>query len=186
MADRKDKKAPGSGRRVASKEKYPRYVAIGRVVAPWGVKGEVKVDILTDSPERFALLEKVYLGDKARPFALKGFRFHKGQVILKLEGCETRNDAEALRGMLVQIPLEETLPLEEGEYYEFEIIGLEVWTKEGDFLGEVKEIIYTGANDVYVVRGPKGEVLIPAIEEVILDVDLDRGRMTVELMEGLL
>ena len=179
-------KAARSGRRVVFKERYPRFISIGRVIAPWGDKGEVKVKILTDFPERFTLLKEVYIGKTARPFQVKGFRLHKGFGILHLEGLHTRSDAEALRGKDIQIPLEEAMPLEEGEYYEFEIIGLEVWTKEGEYLGRVKEIIYTGANDVYVVEGPKGEVLLPAIEDVVLRVDLDEGRITVQLMEGLL
>ncbi|HDN79898.1 MAG: 16S rRNA processing protein RimM [Chloroflexi bacterium] len=180
------KKSPRSGRRVVFTENYPKYISIGRVVAPWGDRGEVKVKVLTDFPERFALLEKVYIGKTARPFQVKGFRFHKGFAILQLEGFHTRSQAEALRGQFIQIPIEEVMPLEEGEYYEFEIIGLEVRTEEGKFLGKVKEIIYTGANDVYVVEGPEGEVLIPAIEDVILDINLAEGRMTVRLMEGLL
>ncbi len=181
-----DKTAPRSGRRVIPKGSYPKYISVGRVVAPWGDKGEVKVKILTDFPERFALLQKVYIGRTARPFTVKGFRLHKGFAILNLEECRTRSDAEALRGQFIQIPIEEAMPLEEGEFYEFEIIGLEVWSDEGEYLGKVREIIYTGANDVYVLDGPLGEVLIPAIEDVILEVDLEKGRMTVKPPEGLL
>jgi len=86
---------------------------------------------------------------------------------------------------LVQIPVEEAAPLEEGEYYLYQIVGLATWTVEGEYLGRVREVLTTGANDVYVVRGPKGEVLLPAIEEVIREVDLEAGRMIVSLMEGL-
>jgi 16S rRNA processing protein RimM len=87
---------------------------------------------------------------------------------------------------LVQIPIEEAMPLGEDEYYVYQIVGLDVWTAEGEYLGRISEVLFTGANDVYVVQGEKGEILIPAIEDVVLEVDLDGGRLTVELMEGLI
>ncbi len=183
---RKKSRSPHPGRRVTFREGYPRFVAIGKILEPWGDKGEIKVEILTDFPERFASLEKVYLGQTARPLRVERARLFKGYAILKLEGCESRATASALKGQLLQIPIEELMPLAEGEYYEFEIIGLEVWTDDGLHLGRVKEIIYTGANDVYVVEGPKGEVLIPALDDVILRIDLEAGRMLVKLPEGLL
>ncbi len=182
----KKARTPHPGRRVSFKEGYPKFVAIGKILEPWGDRGELKVEILTDFPERFASLERVYIGQTARPLRVEGARLFKGHAILKLEGCESRAEASALRGQLLQIPLEELMPLAEGEYYEFEIIGLEVWTEEGDLLGRVKEIIYTGANDVYVVEGPRGEVLIPALDDVVLKIDLEAGKMVVRLPEGLL
>jgi 16S rRNA processing protein RimM len=151
----------------------------------------LKVAILTDDPHRFGLLGRVYVGQEdespvAR--AIEGFRLHKGRALLRLEGCRDRNAAEALRGYLVQIPSEEALPLEEGEYYEHQILGLEVWTASGEHLGELVEIIYTGANDVYVVQPADAtgkDILVPALENVVLDVDPDAGRLVVELPEGL-
>ena len=116
-------------------------------------------------------------------------RLHKGQALLRLEGCHDRTAAEALRGYLVQIPSEEALPLEEGEYYEHQILGLAVWTASGEYLGELVEIIYTGANDVYVVQPADAngkDILLPALEDVVLDIDADAGRLVVELPEGLL
>jgi len=164
----------------------PRYLAIGRVARPWGTQGELKVEIMTDFPDRFALLRKVYLGPKAVPFALEGFRLHKGSALLKLEGCHDRAAVEKLRGQLVQIPIEEAMPLEEDEYYEHQIVGLAVWTVGGEYLGTVDEIIFTGSNDVYVVRGEGREILIPAIENVVLEINLAKGRLIVEMMEGLI
>ncbi|MBC8264225.1 MAG: 16S rRNA processing protein RimM [Anaerolineales bacterium] len=164
----------------------PRYLVIGRVAKPWGMWGEVKVEVMTDFPDRFSLLRKVYLGPEAVPFALKGFRLHKGAALLKLEGCHDRTTVEKLRGQLVQIPIEEAIPLEQDEYYEHQIVGLAVWTAGGEYLGKVDEVISTGANDVYLVRGEGREVLIPAIEDVVLEINLAQGRMVVELMEGLI
>jgi 16S rRNA processing protein RimM len=183
---RKKLKSPRPGRKVQFKEGYPKFVAIGKILEPWGDKGEVKVEILTDFPERFNSLERVYIGQTARPLRVEKSRVLEDYAVLKLEGYDNRTAASALRGQLLQIPLEELMPLAEGEYYEFEIIGLEVWTEDGLYLGRVKEVIYTGANDVYVADGPKGEVLIPALEDVVLKIDLGEGKMLVRLPEGLL
>jgi 16S rRNA processing protein RimM len=161
-------------------------LAIGRIVRPWGVRGEVKVEILTDWPERFALLEYVYLGEEAVPYRLERFRLHQGYALLKLAGCDDRNAAESLRGQVVQVPREKAILLDEGEYYVYQIEGLEVWTDEGEFLGRVVEVLFTGSNEVYVVRGLRGEVLIPAIADVVLEVDLEGGRLVVRLVDGLI
>ena len=173
---------PGS----ANSKTEPRYLVIGRVVRPWGIRGEVKVEIISDSPECFSLLRRVYLGPQAVPFIVEGVRFQQAAAILKLKGCRDRTGAEKLRGQLVQIPIGEAMPLEEDEYYEHQIIGLDVWTAQGEHLGTVEEIIFTGSNDVYVVRGRGREILIPAIEDVVLEINLAQGRMVVELMEGLI
>ncbi|MCS7287378.1 MAG: ribosome maturation factor RimM [Anaerolineae bacterium] len=182
----KKSKHPHPGRKVKFKEGYPKFVAIGKILEPWGDRGEVKVEILTDFPERFYLLERVYLGQTARPLRVKKVKIFKSHAVLQLEGCESRAEASALKGQILTVPLEELMPLAEGEYYEFEIIGLEVWTEEGLYLGRVKEIIYTGANDVYVVGGHEREVLIPALDDVIIRIDLEEGKMVVKLPEGLL
>lgn len=164
----------------------PRYLVVGRIVAPWGVRGEVKVALETDFPERFKRLTRVYLGEKTTCFVLEGSRLHKRYVLLKLEGCDDRKAAEKLRGQFVQIPIEEAMPLGEDEYYVYQIVGLDVWTIAGEHLGKVSQVLFTGANDVYVVQEEKGEILIPAIEDVVLEVDLASGRLIVELMEGLI
>lgn len=169
------------------KRAQPQYLAIAQIVAPHGIRGEVRAIILTDFPERFALLKTVYLGEEARPVCLEGYRMHRGQVLLKLAGYNTRAEAEGLREVLVQVPASEAMPLPEGTYYMHEILGLEAWTEAGEFLGEVVEILETGANDVYVLQGgPLGEILVPALESVVREVDLEAGRMLVRLPPGLL
>jgi 16S rRNA processing protein RimM len=164
-------------------------LAVGQVVGVHGVRGELKVEILTDDPDRLGRLRRVYVGrgdEEPQPVRLAGCRLHQGRALIKLAGCDDRDAAVALRGSFLQIPLAEANPLGEGEYYEHQILGLAVWTAAGEPLGEVVEILHTGANDVYVVRGPgHKEILIPAIANVVRQVDLEAGRLIVELLEGL-
>ena len=169
----------------------PRYLLVGRVLRPHGVRGELRVQIITDYPERLAQHNCFYLArpdfpQEVRRYPVEGLRVHKKVLLLKLDGCDDRNVADELRGMLVQIPIEEAVPLEEGEYYLFQLIGVQVETESGEWLGRVVEVIETGANDVYVVRGPRGEVLLPAVDEVVLGLDLESKRMVVHLLPGLL
>lgn len=180
----------GSGQKVGAPE--PHYLAVGQVVGVHGLRGELKVEILTDDPHRFRRLRRVFVGredEEPVPRRLQGYRLHQGRALLKLEGCDDRAAAEALRGMLIQVPFKEALPLQEGEYYEHQIVGLSVWTTAGEHLGSVAEILYTGANDVYVVHSTapdRREILLPAIVQVVRQVDLDAGRLIVELPDGLL
>ena len=163
----------------------PRYLAAGRVVRPFGLRGELKVELFTDYPEQLIRLRTVYLGPQAEPWKVEGVRLHKGAALFKLVGCDDRTAAEALRGLLVQIVVEDAAPLKEGEYYAYQIVGMTVVEENGTLLGKVTEIISTGANDVYLVAGPEGELLLPAIESVILEIDLEADRMVVHLLEGL-
>ena len=179
----------GSGARGRAPE--PHFLIVGKIKGAHGLRGELKVEILTEDPHRFGLLDRVFLGlEEEEPVAwiLEGYRLHKGQALLKVQGCQDRSSAQALLGQLVQVPLEEAIPLEADEYYEYQILGLEVWTVDGEFLGRVVDIIDTGASDVYVVAGPapaRREILLPAIEEVVIEIDLEAGRLLVELLEGL-
>jgi 16S rRNA processing protein RimM len=161
-------------------------MSIATVLRPHGVRGELKVRLETDFPERFALLDRVYLGPEYLPFELQSFRNSPKYGLLKLKGLDNRTAAEALRGMDVQIPIAEAMPLGPNEYYEHEIVGLEVWTDEGHKLGVIEEVLLTGSNAVYVTIGADGEVLVPSLPDVVLEVDLQEGRMTVRLPPGLL
>jgi len=163
----------------------PSHLVVARILAPWGVRGEAKATILTDFPDRFALLETVYLGEELEPMQLEGCRLHSRFIVLKFQGLDRREAVERLRGKLVQIRAEEAIPLEEGTYYLHQIIGLEVWTIEGEYLGIVDDVLFTGSNEVYVVKNKKDEILIPAIAQVVQEVDLDAGRLTVRLLDGL-
>ncbi|GAB4530593.1 MAG: ribosome maturation factor RimM [Anaerolineae bacterium] len=165
----------------------PRFLAIGRIIRPHGLRGEVAVEVWTDFPERFDSIQVVYLGDsqQADLWQVAACRWHKDRVLLTLRGCEDRASAESLRGLLVQIPIEEAMSLPEDEYYPHQLVGLDVVTVEGEDLGRISEVIFTNANEVYVVVGPRGQLLLPAIADVIEQIDLDNGRMTVRLMDGL-
>jgi len=166
------------------------------VLRPHGLRGEVRVEIHTDAPERFALYKRLYLAPvaldgnalmsgKPVPRALQGHRFHQGKVLLKLEGVDDRNQAEMLRDQWVWVSIEDAIPLEEGEVYLHDMLRLHVVSSEGEPLGEVTEIIETGANYVYVVHGARGEILVPDIPEVVLDVDTEARQMTIHLIDGL-
>lgn len=158
---------------------------MGRVVAAHGIRGEVRVVLLTDFPDRFRRTRRIYVGDEERPRDLEGARLHNGQALLKIAGVDCRSDAELLRDRILFVPEKEAVRLPEGSYFLQQILGLEVRTGDGAVLGKVTEILRTGSNDVYVVRGPEGEVLLPAIRQVVREVDLTAGVMTVELLEGL-
>jgi len=164
-----------------------RYLAIGRVAGAFGVRGEVKVEVHTDFPERFHQLKRVYLGegDEPRPVVVLGARQHKRHFLLRLEGCSDRTAAEKLRGRWLYIPVEEAMPLEEDEYYVHEVLGLRVETVADEFLGYVQEVIFTGANEVFVVRKGDEELLIPVLDDVVLEIDRPRERILVALPPGL-
>jgi 16S rRNA processing protein RimM len=153
-------------------------VAVGRIAAPWGVRGDLKVQPLTDFPERFQRGAALWVRD--RRHEVQRSRWSRGLVYLALSGIDSRNAAEELRDALLEVPEGELTLLPEGQYYRFQVIGLEVCTPEGRSLGRVAEILPTGSNDVYVVRGGPRELLIPAIEDVVREVDLKGGRLVVE------
>ena len=174
-----------------SKPTAPGYLAIGRISAPHGIRGEVKVEVLTDFPERFKSGAHVYLGAgsedlETRPVKIIAARPHKGGYLIRLDVVPDRNAAELMRDRYLLIPEAEAMPLGDHENYLHDLIGLRVQTTDGQQLGELKEVLFTKANDVYVVHGPDGEVLLPAIRDVVLQVDLPARRMIVALPEGLL
>lgn len=164
----------------------PEFLEIGRVLRPWGVRGEVKIAVLTSHTEEVKRARRVYLGEEARPFDVQRVRSQRGTMLLKLAGCDSPEQADMLRGLPVSIALRDASPLRPSQYYHHQIIGLRVVTPDGDNLGQIVEILETGANDVYVARGPRGEILLPARAEVVKHVDLEAGQMVVSLLPGLL
>jgi 16S rRNA processing protein RimM len=162
----------------------PDLTQIGRILRPHGVRGEMVVEVEAAGDE-LAEAGTVYLGQPPIAHRLDGLRRHRGRLLIHLAGCDDREAAEAYRDLPLAIERAELPRLPAGTYYWSQIIGLTVVTDAGETLGQVAEIIETGANDVYVVRGAAGEVLIPAAPGVVLTVDLAAGRMTVHLLEGL-
>ena len=161
------------------------FLAIGRVLRPHGVRGELLLETLTDFPEQLEEVETVYLGEAAEPHPLRGVRRHRDQFLIHLADCPDRDAAEAFRGQLVQIRAEPVAPPPPGRYYQYQLIGLSVITDEGEPLGEIVDVLETGSNDVYVVQGPSGELLLPALRSVIQRIDLESRRMIVHLIPGL-
>lgn len=170
----------------------PAYLVLGEILRPHGVRGELRVRLMTEYPERIAKLKTVYLADspdaaKPTPYAVKGMRMNGDYGLLRLGGIEERNAADRLRGLIVLVDMEHAVPLEEGEFYLYQLIGLSVQTVEGEALGRLEEVLETGANDVYIIDSPRyGEILIPATDETIIKTDVAAGIMTVKLPEGLL
>ncbi len=165
----------------------PRYLAVGRVQRPHGVRGELRLEVLTGYPERLADLDAVYVGQEYRRYGVTGCRLHQNLALVTLTGVDDRDSADRLRGQLVYVAIEDAVPLDEHEVYEFQVEGLQVVTEEGIVLGDIAEVLaVAGANDVLVVRGPRGETLIPVIDDVITDVDMEAGRLVIHVLPGLL
>lgn len=162
------------------------HIAVGKVLRPHGVRGDLLVDPYSETIRSLEEDSEVFIGSPDASWRVSSIRAHRQQMILHLEGCDDREAAEAFRGSELIIPMDEAEPLPEGVYYRWQILGLAVADEDGAELGEVTDIIETGANDVYVVQGadPR-ELLLPAIESVILKVDLDAGRLLVRLPDGL-
>lgn len=167
------------------------WVVIGEITRPHGVRGDVKVMVHTDYPHRFESLDEVYLQVEGVQPELRSFTLlsrHGDQLICRIGGIESREAAGTLRGALLVVPRDEAVELPLGEFYIFELIGLQVYTEDGKHLGQLKDVLRPGANDVYVVESKTSgnEILLPAIAEVILNVDLKQGNMVVRLLPGLL
>ena len=165
------------------------YFAIGFIVNVHGLSGEVRVTPTTDDPSRFKLLDQVEVFFKSGSvkYPLQSARMHKTVIILKLKGVEDRDAAKLLIGGVIKITRSKALPLEEGEYYQKDLLGMVVVTEQGEELGCLSQIIETGSNDVYVITPRSGnkDILIPAIKDCILSVSVDEKKMTVHLMKGL-
>lgn len=162
---------------------------VGVISSTHGIRGEVKVFPTTDDPARFKSLKKVILEAKRETLELtvERVKFFKQFVIVKFKGIDDINDVEKYKGAELWVTREDAVPLEEGEYFIADLIGLTVMTDEGEKLGTLKDVLQTGANDVYEVTMSGGKtVLLPVIDECVLDVDLEKGEVLVHVMDGLL
>ncbi len=154
------------------------------MLGAFGVRGDVRVRLETDVLANLEAGRRVYVGPNRDPIEVEAF--HPGiKPRLKLRGVRTREEARDMRGAEISIPLAEAAPLPEGSYYGVELIGVRVVANTGEAIGTVREVMVTGSNDVYLVRGAAGEVLVPAIPDVVQDFDPERRVLTIELIEGL-
>ena len=160
------------------------FITIGKILAPWGIKGKLRVKVITDFPQRLAASSQVYIN--RQPMAIDSAQWRNGYAIIKLNNLDSIEAAQRLHGQPVEIHRGQLKSLPEGQYYHFQLIGLEVWTTQGELLGNITEILTAESNDNYVVSGDNGEILIPAIEDVVKSIDLDGGRVLIELIDGLL
>lgn len=166
-----------------------QMLKVGVVTSTHGVRGEVKVFPTTDDSARFKKLKKVLLdtGNELLPLEIQGVKFFKQFVILKFKGLDDINKVERYKRCPLLVRREDAVPLSEDEYFIADMLGMEVLTEDGEVFGTLKDVMETGANDVYVVDSPAyGEVLLPAIKECILDVDIKARKMKIHLMEGLI
>jgi 16S rRNA processing protein RimM len=164
-------------------------ITIGKAVKPFGLKGEMKIEPMTDFPERFKDLRRVSLVSptgKELAAEVKSVRYAGGKPYLLFSGFDSPEKAKTLNGWFVKVPREEAMPLPEGRYYQFELIGMEIFSEAGDKLGVLTDIFETGSNDVYVMKRGREEVYIPATREVIKKIDTAAKRMVIHLLSGLM
>ena len=162
----------------------PGHIVVGQVLQDHGVLGQIRVRVLSDVPERFDPGQTVHIGPNAFRISSSVPSGHD-HALLQLNGVTTRDAAQPLVGQPVTVPETEAPTLEEGEYFHFQLLGLRVLTEESEEIGQITEILETGSNDVYVVSGTGGEVLVPALVDVVREVRLDEGLMIVDLPDGL-
>lgn len=165
-----------------------QFLQVGVISSTHGIRGEVKVFPTTDDAARFKKLKKVLLdtGGEQLELEIQSVKFFKQFVIVKFKGIDNINDIERYKGKSLYVQREDAVPLEKDEYYIGDLIGMEVYTEDGIF-GVLKDVMETGANEVYVIESEEyGEVLVPAIRQCILDVDVEEKKMKIHLMEGLI
>ena len=165
-----------------------QLLQVGVISSTHGVRGEVKVFPTTDDVKRFKKLKKVILdtGKEQLPLEIEGVKFFKQFVILKFRGIDNINDIEKYKGKRLLVDREHAVKLKKDEYFIADMIGMDVFTEEGELFGALKDVMETGANDVYIIEMSDGkEVLVPAIKQCILDVDIENRKMVIHLLEGL-
>lgn len=166
-----------------------QQLKVGVISSTHGIRGEVKVFPTTDDASRYKKLKHVFIdtGKEQIPMEITQVKFSKQFVIVKFKGIDTINEAEQYKSMSLLINREDAVPLGQDEYYIADMIGMQVYTEDGELFGELTDIMKTGANDVYVIQTKEqGEVLVPAIRQCVHSVDVAGNRMEIRLMEGLI
>ena len=174
---------PARSRKTESKrvpEPPDGHVVVGQITGSWGLRGDVKVQPQSDFPGRFSEGSVLYINGTRD--SIEASRLYRGGYVIRLFGVTDRTKADSMQGLLLTVQEDEIPTLPENTFYHFQLIDMKVFSDEGEALGTIVEILDTSANDVYVVRGDEGpDLLIPAIRETVLDVDVEAGRMTVHL-----
>ena len=164
------------------------YFEVGQIVNTFGVKGFVKVNPFTDDITRFDELKKVYICKKneMNEVEIEEVKYHKNMVLLKLKGIDDMNEAEKLKGLYLKIHRKDAIPLPEGTYFIADLIGLKVYTDDGNLLGKVDDIYNNGSTDIYVVKDELGkQILLPGTKEVLKEINLEQEKIVVHLLKGL-
>lgn len=165
-------------------------IKIGKITAPVGLKGEVRIVSFSDDPDRFEMLDHVFVSEKSklREAAIENVRYKGAQIILKLEGIDDRNASEAARGCELFMDEADLPELEEGQFYVRDMVGAKIVTEDGELIGTFKDLLTNTAQDVYVVRrgSQERDLLIPGVPEFIRNVDTENKKITVRLPDGLL
>ena len=165
----------------------PVFVIIGKFRRPHGIKGEIRMTVLTDFPDLIVPGQTIYAGETYHPYTIEQIRWHGADMLVSLKELPDRTAVEIFRNIMVYMKGDDTPELPEGEYYIHQLIGLHVITDQDQKLGIIKEIIVTGANDVYLVdTGAGKDILLPAIDDVVLDINHDEGFVRVHIIPGLL
>lgn len=165
-----------------------KLLQVGVITSTHGIRGEVKVFPTTDDPKRFKKLKQVILdtGKEKRDLEVESVKFFKQFVILKFKGIDNINEVERYKRCPLLVTRDHAVPLQEDEYFIADMIGMQVVTEDGAVFGTLKDVIKTGANDVYIIESSEhGEVLVPAIKECILDINIEEQKMQIHLMDGL-
>ena len=166
-----------------------QFLEIGQIVNTFGIKGMVKVKPFTDDITRFDRLEKVYVESKKNKkiYEIEEVKYHKDMVLIKFKGIDKLEEAELLRNYYLKVDRKDEPELEEGVYYIVDLLGLEVYSDEGDLLGKVDDIYNNGSTDIYVVKDELGkQILLPGISDVIKEVNLEDGKIVVHILKGLI
>lgn len=165
----------------------PEFLVVGKLGKPHGVRGEIVMDVYTDFPERLQQGVTVFIGAEFLPLQVSKCRPHPRGLLMNFEGYPTREEVAELRNQLIYVRTADRPPLDAGEYYHHELLGLQIIDEKDRILGTVERILETGANDVYVVKDENGaELLIPAIQSVILRIDLKSNQILIRPLPGLL
>lgn len=164
---------------------------IGQITNTQGINGEVRVFPLTNDPNRFKKLDWVYLSnqnsEELTKYQIEGVRLHNNYVIVKFTDIKTMNEAEMLKGKIIRIPREKAVKLPKDSYFIADLIGMKVYDIDNNYLGIIHDVLETGSNDVYVIKQQEAkDLLIPAIKDVVREVNIDDKKMIIKLIEGLL